>query len=239
MEKSNVENKILSVKILPIIIELDEVLINTSYAMYEYLTQNTIKFEPYFDITKVLSKEEFDNRKYRSIFDWLVFEKRLRGNPKVISAILVSLFNTLNKVFYDSKNKLFDNILPNEFSNKIFNNKYIINETAFNNIVILIRNNEFEPEISCKINFVNKFYKSKNQNISYVVYKNNPDLYKDILKYYSNFGMFITDDIDLVAKLLINTKSKHEYLLPKKGYNKCPNLLKDMMIEYGSSISYY
>ena len=239
MLNTNAEKKILNISILPLLFELDDILVNTSYAMYEFMTQNTLVFEPYFDFTKVLSKKEFNDRKYRNFYDWLFYTNKINKNPKITASVLVTLYNTLNTAFYNVKNCLFDQLLPNEFSNKIFGNKYIQNENAFKNIVIIIRDNNYQPEITHKINFINRFYKSINQNINYVILKNSEDLYKELLKKYSNFGLLVTDDISLVTKLIIETKSKHEYLLPSRGYTKSSKLLKDISIEYRSNITYF
>lgn len=242
MENNNhVENRILNISILPILVELDDILVDISYAQYEFLNENRAYIEPLINLETNISKKKFNERKYRNFYDWLVGTNQIMKtkSANMASAILIHLYKTLSAIFYDSKEPLFRSLTPNEFSNKIFNNEIIQTQNSFKNMVIIIRDNKNTKENSEKIRFIKKFYKSINPNISYVVLENSENLYEEILKKYPNFGLFITDDIELITKLTVNSNEKHEFLLPERNYNRCPKLLKNVMIEKKDTITYF
>jgi hypothetical protein len=198
-----------------IIIEFDEVLVNTAQICYSKIRNNWEEYEDIFKNVGELSEDKILRRTIRNLDEWLIKDEL---KDKFYSDIKFrkQLTNSLNKIIYEDGD-IYSELMPTNFARKILMGSYIENKKIKN--IYIVDKAIDKDDRNKKIKFIKEHF--KNDKIKIIIDENE----KNIMNIFEtiNWSIFVTDNLDSIDKLLTNENidiSGREFLVPEKGYNQ-------------------
>lgn len=215
-----------------IIFTFDDVIMNTSYNLYKYLSLRYAFYGKFLDIFKLYSKEDIDNRTIANIIEYLYNEK-IKNNDFYKATFAFSILNN----YYLSKYDIYDNELPTPLAKGTLLNPLFYENAGIENVYILIKYaTDIEKEYKEK--FVKK-YLSNSVKFKFVYLKNTESYSDYIIKNIPKWDLIVTDDIEAVEQLAKLNIDHHEFFLPNYGYDKASPFLKELIKQKNASINYF
>ena len=219
-----------------IIITFDDIIIETSFILYLFMSNNFSYYKKYFDLTKLYNRKTIYERNDKDILKLLYSKKIFESNElnlKEKQCLLISAITDINSRFY---NKDFYNISQlTSIGKTVLLNPLFYENSGIENIYILIKYNT-QKEKEYKESFLKKIINNQKFKLIFIKYDSK---YIDAFKNISNWNLVITDDIELVEDLSKGNIDHKEFYIPNYGYTKASNKLKELIKLKYSTITYY
>lgn len=213
-----------------IVIQFDNVILETDYEMYRNLFTDKITLNQFCDITKYIPLSDFNKRDHRSFFTDLL-KPNLNVKQKQLGEFLI---------IKNSYNVYYNNCKQTNISKNILNNDIYLGMPQIKNIVILVEYPKGVTSIrDAKIRYIKENY--KNEKIKILTMESDADIYDILMKSYPNWSVFITDDELYIKTIAEKSKSleNKEFDILSRNYNKYDKIVDILIYEKNGTICRY
>lgn len=204
------------------LINLDDVLVNTSGLIYLKIREHWRIFSKYFTDLGELTYEEIQQRHLFNINEWLIQRKYINLTSEQYSAIQI----IINKLMLElCNNEIYEYMKPTLFAeNSIMKPLFIDNDFVDNVYIVYRYYTDIEKENKEKFiknNFINKKIK--------IIALSGDDSLSDYLKNNDiTFNAYIFNSLNELRDIIENNQELNnvEFIRPNYGYNKIPQELE-------------
>lgn len=213
-----------------IVIQFDNVILETDYEMYRNLFIDKITLNQYCDITKYIPLSDFNKREHRSFFHDLLKQDLTNTQQQLAKFLIIK----------NSYNVYYNNCKQTNISKNILKNDIYLGMPQIKEIVILV---EYPKGISsirdAKIRYIRENY--KNEKIKILPMESDENIYDVLNKSYPLWSVFITDDELYVKSIAEKSQSleNKEFDILSRNYNKYDSVVDILIYEKNGTICKY
>lgn len=219
-----------------IVVDMDEVLVDMSEALYSAIRKNWRKYSFWLEDVGPLSEEELDARPEFDIVTWLI-KPQFKTTDTEFRKNKDRIFKELNKDFFNTD--YYEKLQPTEFAKKLICNPLVIDNKKIKKVYIVTKYFDDCPEmLASKKKFISRHF---NHPKVEAIYVKHTDKKSEYLSSIQNWSMFVEDDLVNIQDVVLNSDDIEgkEFLIPKLGYNQMPSYLERMIRKRKASFSYY
>ena len=219
-----------------IIMDFDDVLVNSSTKAFSLIRSNWRVFNRWFVDSGPLSEEEIYARKAFSFNDFLLKKEFINLTPKEYTALHLLIDAELGKRVFNGT--LYDDLEPTKLARKTLMNEMYIGSSNIKKVYILSRNMT-EAQHQSKLRFIKKYF--SNEKIEYIDVKYNENK-ADVIKHNKvDWNLVIDDELKNIRDIVEaeENMTRKEILIPQYGYNKMDITLKMLINGKGGIYTYY
>ena len=195
-----------------IIMDMDEVLVNISPALYRSIRLKWPRFSPFFKDLGPLSDKEIFNREEFEIIKWLIKDD-VKEDPLIVAYLRSLLFTE----FFNTD--IYKNLTPTHFAQVTLMNDAFIENSAIDKVFILSRVVPGAKQMTdSKLAFINHFFPNKKIHPIFIEEGTKGEA---INKHGIDFSLLVDDEIMNILSIVNEVDiSGKEFLVPSMGYNK-------------------
>ena len=219
-----------------VVCDFDDVLVNTSYALFKSVKENWRLFSKWFWDPGELTLEEVQSRNFFNINEWLIKKKFENYTSKQYAALQIEISEFIKETYFD-KNP-YSYLEPNNFAKETLQNPLYIDSKNIEKVIILSRNMS-DSQDKNKKEFIEKYF--NNPKIEYSSISRFEKKGEFMKKNGISFDVIIDDEIPNIRNIAetFMDLNKKEFIIPSYGYNNMPKELRFLIEEHGGSITYY
>jgi len=219
------------------VFDFDDILVPFSYDMYNEIRKLWRKYNHYFVDLGLLKEADVYKRPVYNMNEWLIHPKYIKMNSEEYAATQAIII----KNFYDdyfNRADLYDYSVPTEFAKRTLMNPLFINDSQVKKVYILSRSMS-KAAAESKRKFIEKYF--NNPKIETIIVLGSERKSDAIIKHGIQWNVFIDDELPNIRDFAerFNSLEKKEFLIPKYGYNKMPEELRNLIEGKGGIITYY
>lgn len=203
-----------------IVIQFDDIIINTNYERYRNLFCDKLMLNRFCEYTKLLTIDEFNNRGINMFFGDII---RSDLDQERIEEAIIEISRKHANVNYN-------NCIPTTLCKNVLKNINYLESNTIKDIYILVDYPSGRKDLlDAKVDFISKNF--TNQKIHILKHVAGTSIYECLEKYIPDWTLFVTDNRHYVIEISEKYKSlkDKEINFAIRGYNKY-NYITDILI---------
>jgi hypothetical protein len=221
-----------------IIIGLDDVLVDTSTALYQAIKSDWPRFSPYLVDLGLLDQKHIHSRPLYQFNDWLIRPELRKLPANDYANVQARLIKSIESDFY-SQDYLQSARITRFAAGSLLNPKYMASGTVERVWVCSPFIEREKGDAERREAFIARAFPDK--KVSPFVYPASQDLKDAIASKRIEWDLLVIDDAAAVRRIAesYRTLSKKEFLMPRYGYNAIPREVEILIEGKGGAINYY
>lgn len=220
-----------------IVMDMDDVLVDLSYEMYQRIRKNWRKYSIWFGDRGLLTSKQVSERFLYNISEWLIKKEYGADKEKYIKTMNMIFDEICKDVFNET---LYDYLLPTEFAQKTLMNPNYIDNENISKVYILSRSIT-DGQKESKERFVKKYF--NHPKIELIQVERKEDKGQALLNRGINWDLFVDDEIKNIISVFDAYKDRisgKNFLMPSMGYNEYfPKSIELEINSLGATLNYY